>query len=926
MRLTSLTREQFKGYARAAAIAGAAAALQWAAHPLVGSRVPFLFFMPAVMLAAAWYGRGPGLLVSLVGFVDGQLVLPPVGLRVDDPLDQASALLFLAVAVVVAVAAGRVREIAERAQVAERRLVLAVAETGIGVFDLDLMARTAYVSPSIARLVGLPVSDRPVPLEAWLARVPADVAAESRRQVAARLRERSEGYEREITLRHGDGTPLCLLVRVHVVWLRGRAVRLRGAVVDISARKAVDAQLARTRADLDQQLDDLRHLHALSSQLLESAPMDMHLQGILETLAGMHGAVGGTLSLRDTDRHTLEIVASLGFDRSLVERQSVTDSGQGACALVIAAGQRVVIEDTERDPRYASCVGFARSAGFRAIHATPLVSQRGDVLGVLSLHYDRPHVPDARERTLADICARKAAVFIEREHARTERDETQGRFRAVLEASAVPFLVISPVREGADDHIVDFRATYLNGAAARLFGATPDDLLGRRVTTLATDRGPGTADFAHWVDVAERHQVVEYETRGPFRDREGWLHVVASPLSGSVALWAADITAHKKAESMLREADRRKDEFLATLAHELRNPLAPIRQAATLARTPGCTEAQRRWSHEVIDRQVRHMALLLDDLLDVSRITRGVLSLHKRGTDLAEVVDGAVETAQPLIQARQQMLTVDVPTPSPRFEADALRLSQVIANLLTNAAKYTPAGGRITLTARQAGAEIVVQVADDGIGIAAESLPHIFDMFTQLKPAGEHGEGLGIGLSLARGLVDLHGGTLTAASDGPGLGSVFTVRLPTGVASVREGGTAPAAPDGALVRRRVLVADDNRDAADSLSMLLRLAGHDVVTVYDGDEAIDAWTRGRPEICLLDIGMPGRDGNDVAQAIRRLPGGERPLLVAITGWGQSADRHRALSAGFDAHVTKPVDPDQLMRLFESGAPRTQPEAV
>jgi CheY-like chemotaxis protein/two-component sensor histidine kinase len=374
----------------------------------------------------------------------------------------------------------------------------------------------------------------------------------------------------------------------------------------------------------------------------------------------------------------------------------------------------------------------------------------------------------------------------------------------------------------------------------------------------------------------------------------------------------------------LQLADRRKDEFLATLAHELRNPLAPIRQAAALAAHADATPEQVRWSHAVIARQSAHMARLLDDLLDVSRITRGRLEVRPTRVALRSVVNAAVETARPAIDAGKHKLTVHLPDDPLVLDADALRISQVLANLLTNAAKYTEQPGTIRLVADRVGEEVVIRVADDGIGLAPEDLPKIFEMFAQVRPTLDRKEaGLGIGLALSKALVELHGGKLEGSSQGVGKGSEFTVRLP--LASPEQGAPTPATaspatdatPRAAHVLR-ILLADDNRDACESLEMLLESEGHEVRVAYDGESALAALAAFHPDVALLDIGMPKMNGYELATEIRRQSWSDGMQLVAVTGWGQADDRQRALAAGFDAHFVKPVDIAELQAFCASVA--------
>ena len=369
----------------------------------------------------------------------------------------------------------------------------------------------------------------------------------------------------------------------------------------------------------------------------------------------------------------------------------------------------------------------------------------------------------------------------------------------------------------------------------------------------------------------------------------------------------------------LKEADRRKDEFLALLAHELRNPLAPIRTSLQTLKLAGSDAVVAGRAREMMERQVDHLVRLVDDLLDVSRIMRGKVDLRRERVDLAAVVSRAVETARPLIEAGRHELTVEVPPDPVRLDADPVRLAQVLGNLLTNAAKYTEPGGRIRLTVETTSGEVTIRVRDTGIGIPADMLDRVFDPFVQTDVArGRSQGGLGLGLALVRSLVELHGGTVAARSDGPGRGSEFTIRLPMPADDGRQtSGEAetPSAPSPHPAGLRVLVVDDNRDAADSLAMLLKLKGHDVRVTYDGTAALTAASF-QPDLVFLDLGMPGMDGYEVARRLRQLPEGQRCLLAALTGWGQEEDRRRTREVGFDRHLVKPVDPAELSALLEA----------
>lgn len=375
---------------------------------------------------------------------------------------------------------------------------------------------------------------------------------------------------------------------------------------------------------------------------------------------------------------------------------------------------------------------------------------------------------------------------------------------------------------------------------------------------------------------------------------------------------------YKRAEAALRDADQRKDEFLAILAHELRNPLAPIRYSLAILRLTSPPESATQRVAEVMDRQVNHMVRLVDDLLEIARISRGKIELQKEPVEVAAVVHSAVETSRPLIEAGGHHLNLSIPSEKLILDGDFVRLTQVVANLLNNAAKYSDAGARIALEVRREGGGVAISVRDTGKGIPPDVLPHVFELFMQIdrRPSRSQG-GLGIGLTLVKSLVEMHGGQVEAHSEGLGRGSEFVVRLPLGSASLSAHmPDTTARPAALLASRRVLVVDDNRDAAESLNGLLKLLGADVHVVYNGVDALEALASYKPAVVLLDIGMPGMDGHEVARRIRLLPESRDVTLIALTGWGQAEDRHRSLSAGFDYHLIKPADVQALQSLLVS----------
>jgi len=480
--------------------------------------------------------------------------------------------------------------------------------------------------------------------------------------------------------------------------------------------------------------------------------------------------------------------------------------------------------------------------------------------------------------------------------------------------------------------------TYYNSRAVELWGRAPklndvEDCYCGSFKLFSTDGTP----IAHnecWMALALRHdreyngceiiierpngeRVIALAHANPMRDAQGTLLGAVNVL--------VDITDRKLAEETLRTTNRYKDEFLATLAHELRNPLAPLRNAVQILRMkiPKCADTVSAMS--VIDRQLRHMARLIDDLMDVSRITRNKLELQCEQGKLADIVHAALETSQPLIEAGGHGFTLQMPGEPIVLRADATRLAQVISNLLNNAAKFTPLGGQITLRVSREDGEAVLSVRDSGVGIPSEALPLIFEMFGQADPAIERSHtGLGVGLTLVRRLVELHGGTVEARSEGRGRGSEFVVRLPL----ITTPATPPAidgledAADLQSQSLRILVVDDNIDSATTMAALLSLQGHDVRTAHDGARALEEVNRFQPDVAILDIGMPKMNGYTVAKGIRERMGEAQPLLIAVTGWGQDEDRHRSTDAGFDHHLVKPVDPTVLISLLGARlAPRT-----
>ncbi len=413
--------------------------------------------------------------------------------------------------------------------------------------------------------------------------------------------------------------------------------------------------------------------------------------------------------------------------------------------------------------------------------------------------------------------------------------------------------------------------------------------------------------------LAEANYALQTEKTRELEAVNGHLQRANDELSRINVSLETEIRERKKAEDSLKEAVTKRDEFLAMLSHELRNPLSPLRNATHLLMQGETEDPKIVWSRGVIARQLKHMTRLVDDLLDVSRIARGKIVLVSEPVDLSEVVAAAVETVQPLLEQKKQNLQLDLANPGFKVRGDPVRLAQVVGNLLHNAAKYTGDGGQIIVTTRSGAGQGEIVVRDTGVGIPAESMAHIFELFTQVP--GERSTsagGLGIGLALVRALVQLHGGEIVASSPGENQGSEFIVRLPlmTETATADGASMQTDTPTPHPVRRNILIADDNQDALESLALMLRMEGHEVYCASDGEEALALAGERKPEIVVLDVGMPKLDGCEVARRIRAESWGRGAVLVALTGWGQDVDRVRSREAGFDMHLVKPVDPAML----------------
>jgi signal transduction histidine kinase len=587
----------------------------------------------------------------------------------------------------------------------------------------------------------------------------------------------------------------------------------------------------------------------------------------------------------------------------------------------VSAGRTLLLNDVTTDPRSADSVEAYRKLGVQAVLVVPLV--RGDkLISVVAVSSAEPRRWTKEDVTLAEDAAERTRSAVERGIAelalKRQLEMERDRLHALFD-QAPGFMAVLR----GPDHVFEL----VNGAYHRLVGER--DLLGKPVRE-ALPEATGQKFFERLDQVFRSGKafsaldaslmVRQFPDAAPVQRYVDFIYQPVIDAEGAVTgifVEGYDVTERKLAGDALREADRRKDEFLAMLAHELRNPLAPISAASELMRSVQLDDAGIKRTSDIIARQVGHMTDLVDDLLDVSRVTRGLVTLNELPQDLKGIVSSAVEQARPVIEARRHRLAVHLAREPVYVMGDQKRLIQVLANLLNNAAKYTPEGGEIAVSMEVAEHDVLLHIADNGIGIAPELQARVFDLFAQAERSPDRAQGgLGLGLALVKSLVELHGGTVSCHSDGPGAGSRFSISLPRlaeayGGADMRPGETTVRKTDKAL---RIMIVDDNADAAHMLAMFLESAGHDVMVENGSRRALERAVIERPDVCLLDIGMPDLDGNELARRLRSRVETNRALLIAVTGYGQEHDRQATRAAGFDHHMVKPVDTARLIELL------------
>ncbi len=714
------------------------------------------------------------------------------------------------------------------------------------------------------------------------------------------------GFSLEARLRRHDGIYHWHLIQAHPMRdASGTVSKWMGTATDVNAAKESNERSA--------------FLLGLSTELARIAdPQDLVCIAMLRLRERLHAA-RATLAELDHEEHAALLLTQSEKDASRIEISSLPLESFGLLALQSREGVTTVVYDTRVDSRSAHFHAKELGPhGIGALISVPLL-RGGRPVALLSITSAEPRCWSCSEVELAERVA--DIVWPAFEKARADRALAASEERLRLAQTVA--------RVGAWEWDPATDRCFLSPECHDLFGLEPNGphRLGELLERIAE------RDVAAVRAALEncRHSVVrefEYRYDHPARG-ERWIHSKAgmtlhagTPRVVGIHL---DVTERRHAEEALYEVNQRKDEFLAMLAHELRNPLAPIRNAAQILRLHAKGHPKIEWARSVIERQSRHLTRLVDDLLDVSRIVRGQIALEKSPVDLSDIVRHALETSRPLVRERKQRLVVSLPSDPLPLDADLTRLAQVLANLLINAAKYTSEGGRIRLEAERHGGAVVLRVRDTGMGIAPSLLPHVFDLFTQGARTLDRAQGgLGIGLTLVKKIVEMHGGTVEARSAGPGQGSEFVVRLPL------RGGAAPEGRERAVAsfgsereaHVRVLVVDDNVDAAESIAMLLALEGHEVRAVHAAHDALEAVKSFRPQVVLLDIGLPGMDGYEVARQLRSQPAIEGMRLIAVTGYGQQSDRARTREAGFDQHLVKPVDAETLHAVLESVSATTR----
>ena len=869
-------------YAVAILVTAAAVLLRWLLDPVLGDSLPLVTLFGAVAASAWLGGYGPALVSATLGYVASSwLFIEPRGtIAFGSPETTVGLAAYLFTCAVIIALGERMRSAQRRANEGSELLRVTLRSIGDAVVTTDTAGRVSYLNEVAESLTGWTQADAAgKPLETVFNIVSESTGEPAANPAVRALREGVVvGLANHTLLIRRDGTRLA--IDDSAAPIRNEHGHVAGCVLifrDVQAQRLAEVNQA-------QQLLVAKTLAAIVESS-DDAIISKSLQGIIQSWNAAAERLFGYTAGQAIGRHISLVIPP--------DRISEEDEIIGRLRI----GERIDHFETER----------VRSDGQRiqvSLTISPIKDDAGRVVGASKI------VRDITERKRVEVDRQMFVTLV----------ETSTDFIAMSDLDGIPFFVnragllqvgltsieqakSTPVREfffPEDQHWVMeefFPQVRIQGHGEvevrfRNFRTGEARWMAYKVVTLTDGNGQPTAFATVSQDVTDRRRMEDH------------LRALASDLS---------------------EADRRKNEFLATLAHELRNPLAPISNAVQMLRRRGSADPEAvEAASGLLQRQVAHLARLVDDLLDMSRITRGRIELRREEVDLAVVVKQVVEATRAQFRSMNHELTITMPDGSVMLDADATRLAQILGNLLTNACKFTDRGGRVSLTVERTNGNVEIRVRDNGIGISVEDLPKVFDMFTQLDSSLERSrDGLGIGLTLVKNLVEMHGGSISVRSDGLGTGAEFAVSLPTIVEPSSIEGNGSTRPVEAATGRRILIVDDNEDGASSLSMLLKFGGHETFIAHDGREALRLVNELRPDVVLLDIGLPGMSGYEVCRAIREVPWGRDIVLVAVTGWGQEDDRVRSREAGFDAHIVKPVDPDVLAKII---APATSHGAV
>jgi PAS domain S-box-containing protein len=868
-------------YAISLLVLAAAVLLRWLLDPVMGDSLPLVTLFGGVV-AAVWFGGyQPAVAVAILGYAAcAYLFIPPRGaVDLSTPETLVGLVAYLFTCALIIGIGGAMRSAQSRANTRGELLRVTLGSIGDAVISTDIAGRVTYLNRVAESLTGWTQDEaHGQPLESVFRIINEDTRQAVESPATRALRE---------------GVVVGLANHTLLVARNGAEMPIDDSAAPIRDERGVVSGCVLIFRDVsERRLWEKREAARLqSAQLLASivessddAIVSKSLDGIIQTWNVAAERLFGYTSSEAIGRHISLIIPP---DRIAEEDHIIT---------TLRAGTRIDHFETVR----------LRKNGQRipvSLTVSPIKNEEGHVIGASKI------ARDISERKLAESERQKLVRLV----------ENSTDFIGISDLNAVP--------------------TFVNRAGLQMVGLENLDearAINVRDFFFPEDQSRMMNEFFPSVE-ATGHGDIEVRFRHFKTGQARWMAYKALRLddeSGHTVAYATvsqDVTERRRMEHHLRqlatdlaEADRRKDEFLATLAHELRNPLAPLSNTLEiLKRSPSPDKTARR-GLETMERQLEQLVRLVDDLMDLSRITHNRIELRKRDVELAPLVHQAVLAAQPLADASHHTIDVSLPADAIYLHADPVRLTQVFGNLLNNSCKYTSPGGVIRVTAQRNADDVIVTVTDTGIGIPADKLDSIFDMFAQVDRSLEQSQGgLGIGLTLVKRLVEMHGGSVEARSEGEGRGSAFVVRLPALAESAAVSATLPVSDTRAgATTYRILVVDDNEDSADSLALLLELTGHDVFTAHDGQEAFAAAEQHRPDVALLDIGLPVLNGHDVCRRIRQQPWGQTMVLVALTGWGQEEDRRRSQEAGFDGHLVKPVDHTRLMTLLASlTEPRT-----